>query len=160
MGASLNRNCLKDLQEENGSFGFSPAATAYVLTQCPTNAKAQAYLDSILAFGDGAAMSAHPVEVFNKSWVLYNLELMGNLTDYWTLAQPHLEYLRQCWDEKRGVGFSRHYPVPDLDDTAVAFKLLNRTGSQVDPGVFLQYEKDTHFTCYTFERTPSVVAVA
>jgi len=98
------------------------------------------------------------VEIFNKSWVLYNLELAGGLAEHWALARPHLDYLQQCWDDQHGVGFSRYYPVPDLDDTAVVFKLLNSLGVAVNPDVFLQYEKDTHFTCYTFERTPSVGA--
>jgi halimadienyl-diphosphate synthase len=158
MGKALNVEALQDLQETNGSFGYSPAATAYVLTFCPSNLPARKYLADALSTGGGAAMSAHPVEVFNKSWILYNFDLTGNLSDYSSLTQPHLEHLWRCWDSERGVGFSRHYPVPDLDDTAVVFKLLRRAGYPVNPDVFLRYEKETHFTCYTFERNPSIGA--
>lgn len=158
MGKSLNPDALPDLQESNGSFGYSPAATAYALNFDPNNQPARNYLAETLCVGGGAAMSAHPVEVFNKSWVLYNLELAGCLPDYQEQARPHLEYLWKCWDNEHGVGFSRHYPVADLDDTAVVFKLLRRAGYPVNPEVFLRYEKETHFTCYTFERTPSIGA--
>jgi halimadienyl-diphosphate synthase len=123
-----------------------------------TNQPARNYLNEVLSLGGGAAMPAHPVEVFNKSWVLYNIELTGILNDFIDLARGHLDDLWQSWDNQRGVGFARHYPVPDLDDTAVVYKLLRRSGYPVDPDVFLQYERETHFTCYTFERTPSVGA--
>jgi halimadienyl-diphosphate synthase len=158
MGRTGNLEVLENLQEDNGSYGNSPSATAHVLALTPENITARAYLDQVLAQGCGAAMPAHPVEIFNKSWVLYNLELTGILTDFIDLARSHIEYLWQCWDNERGVGFARHYPVPDLDDTAVVYKLLHRAGYPVKPDVFLQYEKDTHFTCYTFERTPSIGA--
>ncbi len=158
MGGGLNLDLLEGLQEPNGSFGNSPSATAYILTHCPDNEPARKYLSEVTLLDSGSAMSAHPVEVFNKSWVLYNLELTGTLSDYAELAHPHLDSLWKSWDNTRGVGFSRDYPVPDLDDTAVVFKLLKRAGFPVDADAFLQFEKETYFTCYTFERTPSIGA--
>lgn len=158
MGKGLDLDLLAGLQEPNGSFGNSPSATAYVLSHCPENDAARIYLNEVLALDGGAAMPAHPVEVFNKSWVLYNIELTGILNDFILHARPHLDNLWQSWNEQRGVGFSRDYPVMDMDDTAVVAKLLKRAGYPVNPDVFLPYEKDTYFTCYTFERTPSIGA--
>lgn len=158
MGAGLKPELLFGLQEPNGSFGNSPSATAYVLTLFPHNLQARRYLDTVTAMDSGSAMSAHPVEVFNKSWVLYNIELTGNLTDFYDQAHPHIDSLWHSWDNSRGVGFSRDYPVADLDDTAVVFKLLKRAGYPVSGDAFLQFEKDSYFTCYTFERTPSIGA--
>lgn len=158
MGSGLNLGLLGNLQEPNGSFGNSPSATAYVLTHCPENQPARKYLREVSMLDSGSAMSAHPVEVFNKSWVLYNLELTGTFNDYFDLLHGHIDSLYKSWDNVRGVGFSRDYPVPDLDDTAVVFKLLKRAGFPVSADPFLQYEKDTYFTCYTFERTPSIGA--
>lgn len=158
MGKGLNLDLLEGMQEPNGSFGNSPSATAYVLTLCPSNIPARKYIDEVISLDGGSAMSAHPVEVFNRSWVLYNIELTGILSDFIDMAHGNLESLWQSWDNTRGVGFSRDYPVPDLDDTAVVFKLLKRAGYPVCGDAFLQYEKDTYFTCYTFERTPSIGA--
>jgi halimadienyl-diphosphate synthase len=158
MGKINNLSLLNNLQEENGSYGNSPSATAHVLKYCPDNVPARNYINEVLIMGCGAAMPAHPVEIFNKSWVLYNIELTGNLVDFIDEAHVHIDDLWQSWDNERGVGFARHYPVPDLDDTAVVFKLLWRAGYPVKPNVFLQYEKETHFSCYTFERTPSIGA--
>jgi halimadienyl-diphosphate synthase len=158
LGQSLKPGALANLQEANGSYGNSPAATAYVLTVCPDNLPARTYIDQIVAMDSGSAVAAHPVDVFNKSWVLYHLDLTGDFVDYIDLARKHLEDLWQCWNCEQGVGFASHYPVADLDDTAVVYKLLSRHGYTVNPDVFLQYEKDTHFSCYTFERTPSIGA--
>lgn len=158
MGSGLDLSLLDNLQEPNGSFGNSPSATAYVLTHCPMNNPAREYLSAVSKLDGGSAMSAHPVEVFNKSWVLYNLEITGTLSDYFDVMHGHLDSLYQSWDNVRGVGFSQGYPVPDLDDTAVVFKLLKRAGFPVSADPFLQYEKETYFTCYTFERTPSIGA--
>ncbi len=158
LGKSLKTDSLANLQESNGSYGNSPAATAYVLSACPDNPPARLYIDQVISLDSGSAMAAHPVEIFNKSWVLYHLDLTGNLIDYIDLARKHLEDLWESWDCEKGVGFARHYPVADLDDTAVVYKLLGRYGYPVNPDVFLQYEKDTHFACYTFERNPSIGA--
>ena len=37
------------------------------------------------------------------------------------------------WDEQ-GVGFARNCNVPDLDDTAMAFRILRMNGYPVSPG--------------------------
>lgn len=158
MGKGLKPELLEGLQEPNGSFGNSPSATAYVLTLCPQNLPARRYLDAVIKLDGGSAMSAYPIEVFNKSWVLYNIELTGALTDFYDLAHAHIDSLWHSWDDTHGVGFSCDYPVADLDDTAVVFKLLRRAGFPVSGDAFLQFEKDTYFTCYTFERTPSIGA--
>lgn len=156
MGSELDIDQTEALQEENGSFGNSPSATAYFLSECRDNPAARRYLAEAMAAGGGVAMPAHPVEIFNKSWVLYNLDLAGFLTDLAEEAKAHLDSLYQAWDPRQGVGFSQQYSVPDLDDTAVVFKLLRQAGYDVDPAVFTAYERDTHFVCYPFERNPSI----
>jgi len=158
MGDSLDVDRAADMQEENGSFGNSPSATAYVLTEHTDNPAARRYLTETIRIGEGAAVPAHPVEIFNKSWVLYNLDLAGLVDVLRQEAESHLDYLFQAWDREHGVGFSRDYSVHDLDDTAVVFKLLCRAGYDIDPSVFRVYERDDHFVCYPFERNPSIGA--
>lgn len=158
MGDALDPQQLPAAQEPNGSFGNSPSATAYVLSQCGDNPPARRYLAEVLAAGSGAAMPAHTVEIFNKGWVLYNLDLAGLLGGLAQEAAPHLAYLDSCWDDRWGVGFAHNYPVPDLDDSAVTYKLLTQAGRSLDPAVFSYYEKDTHFSCYSYERNASTSA--
>lgn len=158
LGNSLKTDALVNLQEANGSYGNSPGASAYVLTICPNNMAARKYVEEVISMDSGSVIAAHPVDIFNKCWVLYHLDLTGNLIDSIDLARHHLDDVWQSWDCEWGVGFARHYPVVDLDDTAIAYKLLHRYGYPVNPEVFRQYEKGTHFSCYTFERTPSIGA--
>jgi len=156
MGSDLDIDRTIELQEKNGSFGNSPSETAYFLRECRDNPEARRYLAEAVDAGGGVAMPLHPVEIFNKSWTLYNLSLAGFLADPSDEMRVHLDFLYQTWDARRGVGFSTQYSVPDLDDTAVVFKLLRLTGYDVDPAVFLTYEKDNHFMCFPYERTPSI----
>jgi halimadienyl-diphosphate synthase len=156
MGEGLNVERAADLREENGSFGNSPSATAYFLVECADSEAGRRYLAQAVKAGGGAVMPAHPVEVFDKSWVLYNLQLAGFFDELREEVKERLDELYQCWDSRRGVGFSREYSVPDLDDTAVVFKLLHQAGYDVDPSVFASYERDAHFICYPFERNPSL----
>lgn len=156
MGSGLDIDHAADIQEENGSFGNSPSATAYFLIECGDDPLARRYLAEALEAGDGAARPLHPVEIFNKSWVLYNLDLAGLLDELKEEAKVHLDYFYQAWDQHRGIGFSREYSVPDLDDTAIVFKLLRQAGYDVDPAVFIAYERDNHFMCFPYERNPSL----
>jgi halimadienyl-diphosphate synthase len=158
MGGGLDIERAADLQEENGSFGNSPSATAYVLAEYEDDVAARRYLQEAVDIGGGAAVPAHPVEIFNKCWVLYNLDMAGLLDEVQDEARVHLDYLYEAWDPQHGVGFSRQYSVPDLDDTAVAFKLLSGAGYDVDPAVFDFYEREDHFICYPYERNPSIGA--
>jgi halimadienyl-diphosphate synthase len=156
MGSELDVNQIGDLQEENGSCGNSPSATAYLLVMCKDNPAAQRYLTEVTDVSGGTAMPLFPVEIFNKSWALYNLDLAGFFVELEEEIKPHLDALYQAWDHRRGIGFSRQYSVPDLDDTAVVFKLLYRAGYDVDPDVFTTYERNDHFMCFPYERNLSL----
>jgi halimadienyl-diphosphate synthase len=156
MGSELDVDRTSELQEGNGSFGNSPSATAYFLSEHGNNATARQYLSETVGVGGGAARPLHPVEIFNKNWVLYNLDMTGLLDELKGEAKPHLDYIYETWDPRRGIGFSRQYSVPDLDDTAVAFKLLRQAGYDVAPDVFTYYEMDDRFICFPYERNPSL----
>ena len=156
MGSELDLDRAGDIQEENGSFGNSPSATAYFLAECQDDPAARRYLSEVVNIGGGMAMPLHPVEIFNQSWVLYNLDLAGLLDELREEAKVHLDSLHRAWDPQRGLGFSHQYSVPDLDDTAVVFKLLRQAGYEVNPSVFNAFERDNHFMCFPYERNPSM----
>ncbi|HTP07297.1 MAG TPA: hypothetical protein VMP08_03555 [Anaerolineae bacterium] len=158
MGDDLEFRRIDQLQEANGSLGHSPSATAYLVHKRPFNTAARQYLVEVSQLAAGAAMPAHPVEIFDTSWALYNLELAQYYASLNGPLTARLRSLLQAWDMCAGLGFSHDYSVPDLDDTAVVFKLLARAGLALDPTVFQAYERDTHFVCYQFERNPSVGA--
>lgn len=156
MGGELDTGRTATLQEDNGSFGNSPSATAYFLAEHRDSERARQYLAETIDVCGGAARPLHPVEIFNMNWVLYNFEIAGLLDELTEEAKPHLDYIYETWNPERGVGFSRRYSVPDLDDTAVGFKLLRRAGYDISPDVFAAYEVADRFICFPYERNPSI----
>ena len=152
LGQDLDIGQARKVQEANGSICNSPAATALFAAKTGDQ-QAHEYLDSVIV--DGCVPFAMPVDIFERAWVLYNLEAAGllNLPE----VKPHIQHLSEAWTN-RGISFSRLLILQDLDDTAVTFKLLHRAGIRVDPSVFACYLDKTGqwFESYPFERNPSV----
>lgn len=148
----LHKLDIDNLQEENGSVGNSPSATAYfALRVKPGDPSALNYLHGVIR-PDGGAPDLEPFELYEKSWVLWNLSLVPGW-DEETLAhfRPHLDHLFKYWKKGVGVGFSGLYSVPDGDDTIITFDLLKRYGYPVDLDAVLSFEEADHFRCYNFE---------
>jgi halimadienyl-diphosphate synthase len=150
---------IDNLQEENGSVGNSPAATAYfALHVKPGDPAALHYLHEVVQ-PDGGAPDLEPFEIYEKSWILWNLSLSQKWDDQ-TLAffKPHLDYLYQHWKKGVGVGFSASYSVPDGDDTIITYEVLSQHGYNVDIDAVLSFEEADHFRCYNLEYgiSPSV----
>ena len=145
-----------DLQEANGSVANSPSATTYFALQVrPDDVKALDYLRLVVV--DGAAPNAAPFDVFERTWVLWNLSLACPLDqEIVALCQPHLDYLAAAWQRGRGVGFAMNYVPTDGDDTSITFEVLSRFGRSVDIEAVLSYELDTHFRCFDLETQPSI----
>jgi halimadienyl-diphosphate synthase len=152
LGENLDVQRAYELQESNGSICNSPAATAFFATKTGDQ-RAYEYLNTVTT--NGCTPFAMPVDIFERAWVLYNLDMAGllNLPE----ARPHIQYLREAWTST-GVSFSRLLTLKDLDDTAVAFKLLHHAGIRVDLSVFAGYlsKSGQWFESYPFERNPSV----
>ncbi len=149
---------VENLQEENGSIGDSPAATAYFLRAiAPGNAKALAYLEEA-ANPDGGLPNVYPFDMFELSWVLWNLDLAGIQEHDELLAhcQRHLDFIEDAWDPQNGAAFAANYGVLDGDGTSMAYEVLARYGrdAKIDP-VF-NYEHETHFVTYPNESNLSL----
>jgi halimadienyl-diphosphate synthase len=143
---------IENLQEENGSVGNSPSATAYFALQVkPGDEAALNYLHETVR-ADGGAPDLAPFEIYEKAWILWNLSLVPGW-DQETLAhfKPHLDYLYEHWKRGTGVGFSTSYSVPDGDDTIITYDLLRRYGYPVDLDSVLSFEEKDHFRCYNLE---------
>jgi halimadienyl-diphosphate synthase len=147
-----------NLQESNGSVGLSPSATAYfalyVRRQSPT---ALAYLRGVI--DNGTVPHFSPYDIFERAWTLWNLSLIGLLSDDLLEAcQPHLDFLQQAWIPGKGLGFSPTYTPNDSDDTSLVYEVLKRFGRDIDLEAVLRYETTGHFRTYMVESNPSISA--
>lgn len=160
MAGSDGKNILdiENLQESNGSVGLSPAATAYfALYVRRRDPKALAYLHKVA--GEGPAPDAAPLDIFERSWVLWNLALTETLpNDLIQLCQPHLDFLEAAWKPGEGVGFAVDYTPKDSDDTSLTYEVLSHFERSVDLDAVLSYEHVYYFRCFELESNPSISA--
>ncbi len=152
---SIDMLNVEELQEENGSVGNSPSATAYFASVVRLgDQRALAYLESMIR-GGGVPFVA-PFEMFERIWILWNILIAGK-PDSKTrlLCQPHLDYIEENWRAGKGAGFSSSYSLTDGDDTSVGYELLTRFGPGADIAAVLSYEEEDHFRCFQLEADPS-----
>ncbi|PKN91763.1 MAG: cyclase [Chloroflexi bacterium HGW-Chloroflexi-6] len=149
---------IENLQEANGSIGYSPSATAFfALKVKPGDPAALGYLNSIKR--DGGVPNVAPIDVFECAWTLWNLSLTGQVNDLdLTLVQKHLKFLFDNWSDRTGVGFAANYSAHDGDDTGLVFDVLKRFGYQPSLSAMLTYEESDSFRCFALEANPSVSA--
>jgi halimadienyl-diphosphate synthase len=145
---------IENLQENNGSVGNSPAATAYfALNILPGNIPALRYLHAVTT--NGGAPFVAPFEIFERLWVIWNILITGKIdTSTFTALKPHLDYIENHWHIKQGLGYSSSYTPTDGDDTAIGFE-LSYFGRKVDIEAVLSYEEEKHFRCFQLEINPS-----
>jgi halimadienyl-diphosphate synthase len=148
---------LDNLQEDNGSVGVSPSATAYFTTYIRKgDPAALQYLRSVMK-EDGGFPNVAPFDVFEIAWALWNLSFIPDLKKDGKL-KPHLEFLSKAWKPKRGVGFAAGYSVQDSDDSGLVYDTLLRFGIEKDLASVLLYEEKDHFRCFDLEANPSISA--
>ena len=148
---------VENLQENNGSVGVSPSATAYFATYIKKGDPASLkYLRSITN-ADGGMPNVAPFDVFEIAWTLWNLSLIPDLGHAEKL-KPHLEFLSKAWQPKAGIGFAAGYSVKDSDDTGLVYETLMRYGIEKDLASVLKYEEEEHFRCFDLEVNPSISA--
>ena len=149
---------IPNLQEDNGSVGNSPSATAYFALHVKTaDQKAMAYLRAISS-GRGVPFAA-PFDIFERAWVLWNLALLGAGglgNEINALCKPHLDFLASSWRPGQGVGFAASYTPCDGDDTGVTFDTLAQFGRKLDIETLLHFEEREYFLCYPLEANPSI----
>lgn len=146
---------VENLQEANGSVGYSPAATAFfALNICPNNPEALNYLRHY-AVG-GAVPYVAPIDVFEHAWTLWNLALTGPLdAEMRARCQPSLDFLESEWNPERGIASVAGLTFTDGDATSLTHKVLTHYGREVGLDGVRFYERDNHFLCYPLEANPS-----
>ncbi len=145
------------LQESNGSVANSPAASAYFASFVNKgNENTLSYLRNVVQ-ADGATPFAAPFDLFERSWVLWNLALIDTIpNELRTLCEPHLAHLTKNWDPQQGVSFSETYTPKDGDDTSLTYSVLKQFGCPADIQTVLNYEEDDYFHCYPLETNSSI----
>jgi len=147
---------VEHLQEENGSVGCSPSATAYfALHVNKGDQKALDYLHKIRG-ANGGMPNVAPFDVFETAWSLWNFSLIPDYTGHHNGAQKHIEFLSRVWDANEGAGFASEYSVNDSDDSSLVFDTLSRFGVSKDIQSILAFEDEEYFRCFTIENDPSI----
>ena len=148
-----------NLQEDNGSVGFSPSATAYFsLFADYRNESALRYLRT-LPTADGSIAHLVSVDVVEIAWTLWNFILIDFVDNDVMLAfQPHLDFLENSWEAESGVGYANGYAAKDSDTTSLVYEVLTSLGRHVDIKTVLQFEKKDYFRCFPLETNPSISA--
>ncbi|MDP1615243.1 MAG: hypothetical protein Q8L68_05540, partial [Methylococcales bacterium] len=151
---------IDNIQETNGSVGYSPATTAWFATNVlPGNEQAISYLRKVLA--KGGAPFVYPFDIFERCWALWNFSLLENHnSNTLELVQPHLDYLQNHWIPGKGISFTNDCALIDSDDTSVTYRVLERFGRKLDLEALFYYEEEDHFRCYKYEINPSIGANA
>jgi len=155
LGDSVDSTRLNgDLQEKNGSIASSPAATSYFFRHTG-DPGAKKFLETVVAQNKGSVPTLAPADILEMAWCLYNLYLVEET--FPEGAIPCLNTLSDLWTD-HGVSLGRYFTPLDLDDTALTFFVLVKSGRNISPDVFLEYELEDHFRCLPYERdaSPSV----
>ncbi|MCB9422265.1 MAG: cyclase [Ardenticatenaceae bacterium] len=149
---------VNNLQEPNGSVGYSPSATAhFVRYVSPHNQRGLQYLKTISR--NGGFANVVPFDVFEQAWVLWNLSITNVLDEgLIAICQTQLDSLEKAWKPGKGVGYNANYLAKDSDETGVAFEVLSRFGRSLDLDAILGYEEDEYFRCFEIEANPSISA--
>lgn len=152
LGDQINVLKASKLLEVNGSIGNSPSASAYV-SQFVQNQELLGYLHDIIKDSkDGGVCNVRPFEVFEISWVYYNLLIAGLKADE---MEQGVHYLHQSW-KTNGLGISKSGLLPDADDSALAMNVLSFFGYEVETEFLDFYYSEKGYLSFPFERNPSV----
>lgn len=143
------------LAEENGSVGFSPAATSYyILSGQAEYERAKEHLLDV--FQEGNSPTVSTVDLFETVWSLWNLQIADpSLLDF-NQVNKHLDFIADSWVPGRGISHASGYTPKDGDDSSLAYDVLVRGGRTPDIDAILAYEEEDVFRCFQYESDPSV----
>nr|UPQ49774.1 ent-copalyl diphosphate synthase [Vittaria appalachiana] len=148
---------LLKLQSKNGSFLFSPASTACAL-KYTGDKQCLNYLTSILRKFKNAVPNVYPVDLFEHLWVVDRLERLGISRYFEKEIKKCMDYVFQHWKEE-GIAWASESRVTDVDDTAMAFRLLRLHGFPVSADVFKRFKKGNEFFCFEGQTSQAVTGM-
>ncbi|XP_054816752.1 ent-copalyl diphosphate synthase 5-like [Prosopis cineraria] len=137
---------LQRVRSKDGSYLFCPSSTAFAFNQSK-DLHCLNYLNNVAQNFNGGVPELYPIDIFEQLWIVDRLERLGISRYFQPKIKEILEYIYRNWNE-RGLGWTRYSDLPDLDDTAMGFRLLRLNGYDASPSVFKNFEKDGEFFCY------------
>jgi hypothetical protein len=147
------RRITQNLQMADGSIMSSTSSTAASIVFDPSGDRDHNFYDKLRYLRDtmvdgGGVRHFWDLDVMERAYSLYNLMRAGyTAQDLRPVARP----LEGLWTDK-GLSFSRHFQVTDLDDTAIGYIVLKRVGKEPDPRVLDGFWNGDHFVTYQVEQ--------
>ncbi|KAJ7950513.1 Copalyl diphosphate synthase [Quillaja saponaria] len=148
---------LLKLQSFDGSFFFALASSAFAFIQTKDE-KVLSYLNGVVQKYKGGVPFVYPLDTFEHLWVVDRLERLGISRYFQHEIKERLNYCYRYWTDK-GIGSTRDSDIPDLDDTAMAFRLLRLHGYDVSTSAIQHFEKDGEFFCYPGQSSEGVTVM-
>nr|UPQ49784.1 cis-kolav-3,13e-dienol synthase [Marchantia polymorpha] len=137
-------------QQTDGSFGCSPAATACAYLHTG-NESCFRYLTSIPQLCDGAAPPFYPSDIFQRLWAVDRLQRLGIARHFESEIKASLDYVYEHFSSRVGCSWASTCNVTDLDDSAMAFRLLRLHGYDVSSDCFQHFRDSGEWCTYPGE---------
>ncbi|XP_059299406.1 ent-copalyl diphosphate synthase 1-like isoform X2 [Lycium ferocissimum] len=145
---------LLHLQCADGSFLFSPSSTAFALMQTQHHSCLN-YLTNIVHKFNGGVPNVYPVDLFEHIWIVDRLQRLGISRYFEAEIKECIEYVNRYWTNE-GICWARNSRIQDIDDTAMAFRLLRLHGYVVSADVFKNFESKGEFLCFVGQSNQAV----
>ncbi|XP_075095034.1 ent-copalyl diphosphate synthase 1-like [Nicotiana tabacum] len=148
---------LLHLQCADGSFLFSPSSTAFALMQTH-DTNCLNYLANTVQKFNGGVPNVYPVDLFEHIWIVDRLERLGISRYFKAEIKECIDYVNRHWTNK-GICWARNSRIQDIDDTAMAFRLLRLHGYVVSADVFKNFESRGEFFCFVGQSNQAVTGM-
>nr|CAD1838310.1 unnamed protein product [Ananas comosus var. bracteatus] len=135
------------LLSRDGSFLSSPASTAVAYMKTGDKKCLEFLTFVVNRFGDNAPCQ-YPIDLLERIWAIDTIQRLGIDHHFRKEIYDTLDYVYRNAG-KQGVSWGRDNPVPDIDDTCMALRLMRLQGFPVSSDV-LEYFKDDDGTLICF----------
>ncbi|BBN03577.1 protein MpTPS7 [Marchantia polymorpha subsp. ruderalis] len=124
---------IQNLQSENGSFLESVASTACAYLRTG-NKRCLEFLTAVLAKNNDTALTIYPVDIFEPCWMVDRLQRLGLARYFESEIDACMQFVYKQFSQENGrVGWvAAKGAYTDMDDTAMAFRLLRLHGFDVN----------------------------
>ncbi|XP_031272204.1 (-)-kolavenyl diphosphate synthase TPS28, chloroplastic-like [Pistacia vera] len=153
----LNWEKLLKLQFQDGSFFSSLSSTAYAFMQTK-NENCLKFLTKVVQEFNAGVPTLYPVDVYEHIWVVDRLLRLGISRYFQPEFKECMDYVYRYVTEE-GIPFQRQGRIPDLDDTAMGFRLLRLHGYEVSADIFRHFEDGGEFFCFPGQSTEGVTVI-
>ncbi|KAM3373697.1 ent-copalyl diphosphate synthase 5 [Capsicum galapagoense] len=148
---------LLQFQCTDGSLLFSPSSTAFALMQTHDH-NCLNYLTNAVEKFNGGVPNVYPVDLFEHIWIVDRLQRLGISRYFKAEIEECIEYVNRYW-RNIGICWARNSPIQDIDDTAMAFRLLRLHGYVVSADVFKHFESGGEFFCFVGQSNQAVTGM-